>query len=36
VFYVVTRRLSARLPQPPKKQPAMPTTGSPVRPEAEA
>jgi HAE1 family hydrophobic/amphiphilic exporter-1 len=36
VFYVVTRRLSARLPQPPKKQSAMPTTGSAVRPEAEA
>ena len=34
VFYVVTRRLSAKLPQPPKKQSAMPTTGSAVRPEA--
>ena len=36
VFYVITRRLSTRLPQPPKKQSAMPTTGSTVRPEAEA
>jgi hydrophobe/amphiphile efflux-1 (HAE1) family protein len=34
-FYVVTRWLSKRLPQPPKKKPAMPTTGAPA-PEAEA
>jgi len=27
VFYVVSRKLSAKLPQPPKKTPAVPTTG---------
>ena len=27
VFYVVTRKLSEKLPQPPKKQPEIPTTG---------
>jgi hypothetical protein len=27
VFYVVTRKLSARLPQPPPRQPEAPTTG---------
>ena len=27
VFYVVSRRLSARLPQPPPHQPSVPTTG---------
>jgi hydrophobe/amphiphile efflux-1 (HAE1) family protein len=36
VFYVVTRRLSAKLPQPPKRQSAMPTTGSAIRSETEA
>jgi HAE1 family hydrophobic/amphiphilic exporter-1 len=27
VFYVVTRKLSARIPQPPAKEPPVPTTG---------
>jgi hypothetical protein len=37
VFYVVTRKISAKVPQPPPLEAAVPTTGSlPVGAEAES